>query len=80
MHYPGPSLQHNMMNFIAVDGSIWGWGYNNPDTIGTGNTATQSTPQKANFGLPVKASCQNAQTTWVLTEQGQVYAWGNNAN
>ncbi|CAF1254255.1 unnamed protein product [Didymodactylos carnosus] len=69
---------------IAVDGEIYMWGHNNCGQLGLGSTQNHITPKKVHFvsdfkRKPVSISCSQT-STFVLFDNGEVFAWGYNGN
>ncbi|CAG5102534.1 Similar to Rcbtb1: RCC1 and BTB domain-containing protein 1 (Mus musculus) [Cotesia congregata] len=61
---------------------VYGWGQNTCGQVGSGISTNQNTPRKINSGLAGKKIIQIAcgQTSSVaVTNNGEVYAWGNNS-
>ncbi|XP_074111220.1 RCC1 and BTB domain-containing protein 1 [Cotesia typhae] len=67
---------------LTEDGEVYGWGQNTCGQVGSGISTNQNTPRKINSGLAGKKIIQIAcgQTSSVaVTNNGEVYAWGNNS-
>lgn len=69
--------------FFAIDnvGSVYSWGYNGYGQLGLGTTTNQVIPTPID-GLPaVSQIISNSNyTTYAITPDGDVYAWGNNSH
>ncbi|XP_077987342.1 RCC1 and BTB domain-containing protein 1-like [Glandiceps talaboti] len=68
---------------LTSDGEVFAWGYNNCGQIGTGSTSNQSFPRKVTSGLSnkvVKFVTCGQTSSMVLTDTGELYAWGYNGN
>ncbi len=66
------------------DGSVWGWGNNSSGELGLqpgGCDSNYSTPVQVP-GLPsdIKTVAAAAGTSYALTTDGQLYAWGDNSD
>ncbi|MCL2067461.1 MAG: hypothetical protein FWG99_08355 [Treponema sp.] len=67
--------------FIArgTDGSVWTWGHNLYGQLGTGSTGNQASPVKVNIENETARLIGGAyEGAFVVTDQGNVWAWGDN--
>jgi alpha-tubulin suppressor-like RCC1 family protein len=68
---------------LQNDGSVWAWGENTYGQIGDGSSGFSNdrfTPVKVS-GLPkIKAIAASGEHSMALTEDGRVYAWGENGS
>lgn len=62
--------------YVTPDGSVYGWGLNPNGELGTGDTASHSTPVKANGISNVVAVATGRGATIALKDDGTVWAWG----
>jgi alpha-tubulin suppressor-like RCC1 family protein len=69
---------------LAVDnaGGLWGWGANDFGQLGSSNGIRVSTPAALTvpLGQTIKAIAAGASHALLLTQSGQVFAWGANGN
>jgi hypothetical protein len=74
---------------FALDdqGQVWTWGYNGYGQLGHGNTSNYSTPTKIPQGyfankkiVDMWMTGYNYQSTFAMTDDGDLYAWGYNGN
>ena len=66
---------------IDKNGQVWMWGLNNTNQLGNGTFSNSATPVK--IGGLVKTFCKiSTGENWTLAieKNGQVWAWGRNAN
>uniref|UniRef100_G1PBC4 RCC1 and BTB domain containing protein 2 n=1 Tax=Myotis lucifugus TaxID=59463 RepID=G1PBC4_MYOLU len=70
-----------MCSMAVVDnGEVYVWGYNGNGQLGLGSSGNQSTPCRlALQGVRVQRVACGYAHTLVLTDEGQVYAWGANS-
>ncbi|XP_066090788.1 RCC1 and BTB domain-containing protein 2 isoform X3 [Saccopteryx bilineata] len=71
-----------MCSMVVVDsGEVYVWGYNGNGQLGLGSSGNQSTPCRiaALQGIRVQRVACGYAHTLVLTDDGQVYAWGANS-
>ncbi|XP_077014348.1 RCC1 and BTB domain-containing protein 2 isoform X2 [Tamandua tetradactyla] len=66
---------------VADTGKVYVWGYNGNGQLGLGNSGNQPTPCRiaALQGIRVQRVACGYAHTLVLTDEGQVYAWGANS-
>ncbi|XP_054837859.1 RCC1 and BTB domain-containing protein 2 isoform X2 [Eublepharis macularius] len=66
---------------VIENGEIYGWGYNGNGQLGLGNSDSQPTPCRiaALQGIRAKRVACGFAHTLVLTDEGQLYAWGANS-
>ena len=68
---------------ITSDGAAWAWGNNSSGQLGIGNTSNQSIPVQVrtsttSFLTSVAAVTAAGSTSFALTSDGSVWAWGVN--
>ncbi|XP_060640804.1 RCC1 and BTB domain-containing protein 2 isoform X3 [Anolis sagrei] len=71
-----------MCSMAVVDnGEVYVWGYNGNGQLGLGNSGNQPTPCRiaALQGIRVQRVACGYAHTLVLTDEGQMYAWGANS-
>lgn len=64
---------------LRADGTVWAWGSNESGQLGDGTQENRTVPTQV-LGLPasgVKQIAASWLTTFVLTNDGQVYGWGD---
>ncbi|MER2011373.1 MAG: chromosome condensation regulator RCC1 [Psychrobacter alimentarius] len=74
--------KHNLV--LTKDGSVWSFGANTQGQLGTGSSASSSTPIRVDFSnandvghiVQVVAS---ANSSYALDDKGQVWGWGSDA-
>ncbi|KAK0179955.1 hypothetical protein PV327_005649 [Microctonus hyperodae] len=67
---------------LTEDGEVYGWGQNTCGQVGSGISTNQNTPRKINSGLTGKKIVQiycGQTSSMAVTNNGEVYAWGNNS-
>uniref|UniRef100_A0A2I3G8M1 RCC1 and BTB domain-containing protein 2 n=1 Tax=Nomascus leucogenys TaxID=61853 RepID=A0A2I3G8M1_NOMLE len=66
---------------VVDTGEVYVWGYNGNGQLGLGNSGNQPTPCRvaALQGIRVQRVACGYAHTLVLTDEGQVYAWGANS-
>ncbi|XP_072832977.1 RCC1 and BTB domain-containing protein 2 isoform X2 [Pogona vitticeps] len=66
---------------VLESGEVYVWGYNGNGQLGLGNSGNQPTPCRiaALQGIRVKRVVCGYAHTLVLTDEGQLYAWGANS-
>jgi alpha-tubulin suppressor-like RCC1 family protein/Leucine-rich repeat (LRR) protein len=80
------AIAAGMSHSMAIDGNgdLWIWGYNYYGQLGSGNTTDSNIPIKVNGisnGTTIKViAVAGDNHTLALTDDGKVYAWGNNSN
>ncbi|MCL2648595.1 MAG: hypothetical protein FWD61_16590 [Phycisphaerales bacterium] len=67
---------------IDTSGQLWAWGSNSSGQLGTGSSGNwRMTPQQVVFGVgDVKAVASGRNYCLAIQSDGQIWAWGNNAN
>lgn len=74
-------FSHSMV--LTSDGEVYSWGSNNCGQVGSGSTTTQATPRRVIHGLEnrmiVTISCGQVFSV-AVTDNGEVFGWGNNGN
>lgn len=68
---------------IRDNGDLYAWGANNQGRLGVGDTTNRSSPTLVVGGykfVKVFPSTANFSTSFGLTADGDLYAWGSNAN
>ena len=77
----------NGHSLAIKDGKVWAWGYNGQGQLGNGTTTNQSTPVQVltvdssgndEVLSNVKAIACGNNTSYAVTQNGDVYAWGQN--
>ena len=64
---------------ILKDDSLYAWGYNSDGQLGVGDEENRNTPTKiTGINGKIKDLIINYNSTYVITETGSLYAWGNN--
>jgi alpha-tubulin suppressor-like RCC1 family protein len=64
---------------LATTGGVYCWGYNNLGQLGDGTTTNRFVPTAANLGgMAVSDIFAGGNTTCALSNQGQLYCWGEN--
>lgn len=63
---------------MLSDGSVWAWGSNRNCQLGTGTTGVRSKPVKIGppAGLRYSQLATGSATSYAVTPDGQLYAWG----
>ena len=66
---------------LGFDGSVWGAGYNYSGQLGLGDNVDRKVFTKINYSFdsPVIAVAAGGDTTMILTQNGTVYAMGDNS-
>ena len=74
--------EHYCTHILTVDGKLYGWGYNSYGEIGRGNTSNYNYPTEIASSyfsykriIKICRVCYHA--SCALTDEGEVYAWGN---
>ena len=72
--------QHSLA--IGSDDKLYAWGYNNRGQLGDGTTTRRTAPVVVNLpaGVTPRALAAGSLHSLALGSDGQVYAWGRNAN
>ncbi|MCI5604895.1 MAG: hypothetical protein MR413_04525, partial [Clostridia bacterium] len=67
---------------LRDNGDVYVWGRNNEGQLGDGTTVSKMYPIKVNFpgGEAIKYVHAGMNVTYAVTEDGKVYAWGQNTN
>lgn len=67
---------------LATDGSVWTWGENGVGQLGIESNVDQTAPVKVKNldNVKVIAVAAGSNTSYALTEDEKVYAWGSNQN
>ncbi|MCI5604818.1 MAG: hypothetical protein MR413_04125, partial [Clostridia bacterium] len=67
---------------LRDNGDVYVWGRNNEGQLGDGTTVSKTYPIKVNFpgGEAIKYVHAGMNVTYAVTEDGKVYAWGQNTN
>ena len=70
------------MYYITSDGELYTWGNNEFGNIGNGTTNDQTTPHLVGISGKVKnvVTPSLGKTVFAITEEGQLYSWGNNTS
>jgi len=66
---------------LKNDGTLWAWGYNSSGQLGIGNTSSyRNTPTAVNISdvKEIYFAPNNSSYVIALTNNGSVWAWGNN--
>lgn len=65
---------------LSDSGKLYAWGDNHSGQLGLGDTTSRTSPTKLdyNFGGKVVRVLCYAGASYVLTDTGKLYAWGNN--
>ncbi|MEM4239048.1 MAG: hypothetical protein QXP49_05010, partial [Nitrososphaerota archaeon] len=66
---------------LGTDGKLYAWGYNANYQLGTGDTLTRCLPTEVT-SLPrvaIKSIAASGNGSFILTDDGQVYGWGSDA-
>lgn len=66
----------NFVSGITTDGTPYSWGTNSSGELGVGDVADRSSPVAVLGGLVLKKSIAVGNTSYAMTENGAVYAWG----
>lgn len=61
---------------IKTDGTLWAWGDNNSGTLGTGNTASSTTPIQVGTDTDWKQVVTGNNATIALKKDGTLWGWG----
>lgn len=67
---------------IDVNGDLYSWGANGDGQLGVGDTTNRSTPTLVLGGIKwkyISVDAQNTNSVFGITEDGDMYAWGNNS-
>ena len=67
---------------LATDGTVWAWGENGSGQLGDESTVDQSTPVAVHglSNVTVREVVAGGNTSFLLTEDRKVYAWGANTS
>jgi alpha-tubulin suppressor-like RCC1 family protein len=67
---------------LMDDGSVWGWGNNYIGQLGLGDKIDRHVPTRIPMpnGLPVSGIACAADTGYAFTEDGTLFAWGENCD
>jgi hypothetical protein len=65
---------------LLKDGSLWSWGDNNSGQLGLGDYERRYSPTRISMpnGVPVTKIASCADGGYAVTEDGSLYAWGDN--
>ena len=74
--------EHYTTHILTADGKLYGWGYNSHGEIGIGNTSSYNYPRSIassyfNNKQIIKICRVCYYASCALTDEGEVYAWGN---
>ena len=89
-----PGAVHNVSDIIQIaagyyhnlalrsDGTVWGWGCNSDQQLAVSHAEYVTTPEMIPGleGLVIVDIAAGSKHSMVLTEEGQVYAWGGNSS
>jgi alpha-tubulin suppressor-like RCC1 family protein len=70
---------------VDVEGNLWGWGANDNGAMGNGSVSTTPTRSPAQISRPpgmgvVAQIAASEYSSYVLDENGKIWAWGYNAD
>lgn len=77
------AIEHGTNNAFAVrsDGTVWAWGVNSYTDLGIGSASNALTPtQVGTLNNVVRVTVGAANSSYALTSDGTVWAWGFNNN
>lgn len=63
---------------LRIDGTVWGWGFNEKNQLGDGTTTQRTTPVRVSVLTNVTALAAKVNHSLALRGDGTAWAWGNN--
>eukprot|EP01127_Copromyxa_protea_P022741 TRINITY_DN831_c0_g2_i1.p1 TRINITY_DN831_c0_g2~~TRINITY_DN831_c0_g2_i1.p1 ORF type:complete len:367 (+),score=45.61 TRINITY_DN831_c0_g2_i1:1230-2330(+) len=71
----------NGWGILCTDSEVWTWGRNNCGQLGSGSTDYTTKPVHVEFQdkKVIWVGCSSNNTSYALTSEGELYAWGYNA-
>jgi alpha-tubulin suppressor-like RCC1 family protein len=71
----------NNSHAVKTDGTLWSWGLNDRGQLGFGNLTSYSSPKQVGALTNwLKVSASRYMSTYAITTDGRLYAWGNASN